>query len=56
MMVEVPALRENTITYTDTTGEHTITGISFYVAWVESLADGFDFVEDYNARYTVLAG
>jgi len=31
-------------------------GISRYVARVSSLAQRFNFLEDYNARYTVLAG
>ena len=56
MVVEVPALSNNVLTYTDAEGDHSIRGIPHYVAWVSSLPERFDFTEDYNARYTVLAG
>lgn len=56
MIVEVPALADNTINYTDSEGDHTIRGIATYTAWITSLNKRFNFTADYNARYTVLAG
>ncbi len=55
MLVTVPALSENTLTYSDSLWSHTIRWIPKYIAWVRSLPDRFNFVEDYNARYTILA-
>lgn len=30
-------------------------GIPKYTAWIKALTQRFNFLEDYNARYTVLA-
>jgi hypothetical protein len=46
----------NTIKYTDDSGEHTIAGITRYVASVRDKNTTIDFAPDYNARYTILAG
>ena len=54
--MEVPSLQRNSISYADTEGEHKIYGIPYYVAWITSLNKRFNFTQDYNARYTVLAG
>ena len=66
--VDVDTLRNNTLTYTDTlheqmaTGvtteyrEKTITGIPFFVFYVSDTVGKYEFLPDYNARYSVLAG
>lgn len=56
MMVRVPELRNHTLTYSDAAGTYTMRGIPDYIVKVASLSQRFDFTEDYNARYTVLAG
>lgn len=44
-----------TLTYNDEVGSHTINGIPFYVMYVAEEVGKYEFLPDYNARYTVLA-
>lgn len=55
MFLNVPWLLDSTITYTDEAWVHTMRGIPKYTAWIKALTQRFNFLEDYNARYTVLA-
>jgi hypothetical protein len=54
-MVNTPDILNNTIKYSDENGSHSISGIGKYVAFIKSSRERFDFLSDYNARYTVLA-
>ena len=54
--VDAPTLLSHTLKYKDETGEKTISGIPFYVAYIKDLVGKYRFLPDYNARYTILAG
>lgn len=67
--IRVPALSDNTISYTEYINEQTdtglitttgstkiIRGIPFFVLYVSESVGKYEFLPDYNARYTVLAG
>lgn len=53
--VNVPALANSSITYTDEAGEHVIMGMPQYITTIFGDDTKFQFQKDYNARYTVLA-
>lgn len=55
-IVKVPSLASSVITYTESDGTHTIAGIPHYATYIDGVSQGFDFLPDYNARYTILAG
>jgi hypothetical protein len=66
--VDVPSIEANTLTYTDaentqtstqvttTNITKTIKGIPYYNLYVNDIVGKYNFLPDYNARYTVLAG
>jgi hypothetical protein len=54
-IVRSPELSKNNIQYTDNSWPHTISGISQYATYIQWNRESFDFLPDYNARYTVLA-
>lgn len=54
--VNVPELKNNSINYTDESGNHSIQGIDRYVAYIVGKKEKINFAPDYNSRYTVLAG
>jgi hypothetical protein len=54
--MRVPELEDNTIVLTDTNGVYTIQGIPYAVLYVPNQSNQYEFLPDYNARYTVLAG
>lgn len=54
--LHVPSLAHNTISQKDTSGIYTATGIEYYTTYIAWQSEKFDFLPDYNARYTVLAG
>ncbi len=54
--VEAPGIAKNHITYSDESGSHSISGISYASIYVPSSENSFSFLSDYNARYTILAG
>lgn len=54
--VHIPSLASQKITYTDASGNHDISGIPYYATYVLWEKETFDFLPDYNARYTVLYG
>jgi hypothetical protein len=65
--IDIPSIESNTITYSDventqtSTGvisaniSKTIKGISYYNIYVNDVVGKYNFLPDYNARYTVLA-
>lgn len=53
--VKVPELEGFTIRYTDADWEHEIKGIPYYATYIEWAREQFDFLPDYNARYTILS-
>ncbi len=55
-LIKVPALSNNSVSYTDSDGVHSIPWIPHYATYIDGLSEGFDFPPDYNARYTVLGG
>lgn len=54
--VRVPDIESSTISYTDSAGVHTVNGIPYYATYITGTREQFDFLPDYNARYTVLTG
>lgn len=54
--VNVPDLANTILTYSDAIGEHSIGGLPFYATYVDGPRERFDFLPDYNARYSVLYG
>ncbi len=54
--INVPGLASTTLTYTDASGEHSVGGLPFYATYVDGPREKFDFLPDYNARYSVLYG
>jgi hypothetical protein len=54
--IHVPELENSILTYSDANGTHNIKGIPFYATYIEGPQKKFDFLPDYNARYSVLYG
>lgn len=54
-IVHVPDLLSSKLTYEDSLGEHEIFGVPYYATYLAGTREQFDFLPDYNARYTVLA-
>ncbi|MBP9779728.1 hypothetical protein KBD33_03855 [Candidatus Gracilibacteria bacterium] len=54
--LNVASLATSVISYTDDSGIHTSVGIPFYATYIADNAKKFDFLPDYNARYSVLYG
>ncbi len=52
----VPSLESSEIYYTDASGNHSVKWIPYYAHYVVGIRESFDFLPDYNARYTVLYG
>lgn len=55
-VVEVPELEKNKITYEEAGKTHEIPAITKYAVQIFSETVEYDFRNDFNARYTVLAG
>ncbi len=53
--VDAPTISNTTLSYIDEAWSHTLTGIPFYVMYVAEDVEKYNFLPDYNARYTVLA-
>jgi hypothetical protein len=54
--LNVASLATSVISYTDDSGVHTSVGIPFYATYIADKVQKFDFLPDYNARYSVLYG
>ena len=54
--VDVPAIKNYSISYTDAYGPHVVPGVDQYVVYIVGKDEKINFAPDYNARYTVFAG